>query len=157
MVRIVDKLHKAVRSLEWFTTHQWQFKCDNVLKLHQQLTGSDSKTFAFDVRELQWPSYWEDYVLGMRRFILKEDNSSLPAARHSLQRSVRVVTLTWASTFSLSLSLSPNRLYYINKLATLTMLFGMWRLFTYRTQLSRRMWFFSTTLAMRIYNVAHQC
>ena len=86
MVQVVNKLHKAVGALEWFTTRQWHFKCDNVLKLHEQLTGSDRKTFAFDVRELEWPSYWDDYVLGMRRFILKEDNSTLPAARKSLQR-----------------------------------------------------------------------
>ena len=82
----MNRLHKAVGALGWFTTHQWHFKCDNVVKLHEQLAGSDCKTFAFDVRELEWQSYWDDYVLGMRRFILKEDNSTLPAARKSLQR-----------------------------------------------------------------------
>jgi hypothetical protein len=43
MVRIVDKLHKAVSALESFTTRQWHFKCDNVLKLNAQLKGRDKE------------------------------------------------------------------------------------------------------------------
>ena len=43
MVRIVDKLHKAVSALECFTTHQWHFKCDNVVKLNAQLKGRDKE------------------------------------------------------------------------------------------------------------------
>jgi hypothetical protein len=43
MVRIVEKLHKALTALEWFTTRQWHFKCNNVLKLNDELTGKDKE------------------------------------------------------------------------------------------------------------------
>lgn len=43
MVKIMTKLQKAIQTLEWFTTRQWDFKCDNVLMLHDQLQGSDKE------------------------------------------------------------------------------------------------------------------
>lgn len=102
MVRIVEKLHKALAALEWFTTRQWQFKCANVLKLSEELKGKDREVgalalaedatnlgpqiFPFDVRQLHWPTYWDDYILGMRKYVLKEDDSTLPRARRNLQR-----------------------------------------------------------------------
>ena len=47
MVRIVDKLHKAVTALESFTTRQWHFKCDNVLRLNDELVGKDKEVSLF--------------------------------------------------------------------------------------------------------------
>ncbi len=41
MVRIYDKLHRAVNALEWFTTHEWKFSNNNVLQLIDQLNGVD--------------------------------------------------------------------------------------------------------------------
>lgn len=43
MVRIVEKLHKALTALEWFTTRQWHFNCNNVLMLSQELKGKDKE------------------------------------------------------------------------------------------------------------------
>lgn len=42
--------------------------------------------FNFDVRPLVWTDYWRDYVLGARKFILKEEESTLPLARRNLKR-----------------------------------------------------------------------
>ena len=43
MTRIYDKLHKAVNALEWFTTREWTFHCNNVLNLSSELVGSDKQ------------------------------------------------------------------------------------------------------------------
>jgi len=133
MVRAVEKLHKAITSLEDFTTRQWQFKCNNVLALSKELQGSDKETFAFDIRQLHWPTYWEDYVLGMRKFILKEDHSSLPVARKKL-----------------------NRLYYRDSVVFFGVLLAVCHLFARRSQLASRMWFFLATLAVRIYSALNK-
>lgn len=42
--------------------------------------------FNFDVRSLDWNAYFKDYVLGVRKFVLKEDESTLPIARRNLTR-----------------------------------------------------------------------
>ncbi|KAH7968516.1 hypothetical protein HPB52_009109 [Rhipicephalus sanguineus] len=37
--------------------------------------------FNLDVRELQWKTYWDQYVLGIRRYLFHADDSELPRAR----------------------------------------------------------------------------
>jgi len=43
MVRIYDKLHRAVNALEFFTTREWKFSTNNVLMLIDQLKGIDKE------------------------------------------------------------------------------------------------------------------
>ncbi len=43
MVRIYEKLHRAVKALEWFTTREWKFSTNNVLMLIDQLKGVDKE------------------------------------------------------------------------------------------------------------------
>jgi fatty acyl-CoA reductase len=86
MVRRYEKLHRAVNSFEYFMTRSWNFSINNVMMLNDQLEGVDKVLFNFDIRQLDWPNYWEDYVLGIRKHILKEEDSSLPKARRKLRR-----------------------------------------------------------------------
>ncbi|EZA60709.1 hypothetical protein DMN91_002292 [Ooceraea biroi] len=86
MVRIQAKLCKAAKCLEYFSTRQWNFRDDNVRRLWEQLSPEDRETFLFDVRQIDWPSYLENYILGIRHFILKESPDTLPAARSHITK-----------------------------------------------------------------------
>ena len=86
MVRVQAKLDKAAKCLEYFSTQQWNFKDENVRRLGQVLSPEDRQTFMFDVRQIDWPSYLENYILGIRQFILKESPDTLPAARSHITR-----------------------------------------------------------------------
>jgi len=86
MVRIQAKLYKAAKCLEYFSTRQWNFRDDNVRRLGEQLSPEDRETFMFDVRRIDWPSYLENYILGIRHFILKESPDTLPAARSHITK-----------------------------------------------------------------------
>jgi fatty acyl-CoA reductase len=86
MLRIQSKLNKAASCLEYFTTQQWNFRDDNVRKLAEQLSPEDRQTFMFDVKQIDWPSYLENYILGIRQFILKESPETLPAARSHIMK-----------------------------------------------------------------------
>lgn len=44
------------------------------------------QVFYVDPRSLHWPSYVENYCLGTKKYILKEDLSGLPAARAHLRK-----------------------------------------------------------------------
>jgi len=46
------------------------------------------QVFDFDVSHIHWPTYLENYCLGVKRFALHEDVSRLPEARQSINRSV---------------------------------------------------------------------
>ncbi|XP_057371715.1 putative fatty acyl-CoA reductase CG5065 [Daphnia carinata] len=85
-VRMYAKAALAFSSLEFFTTHQWRFLSNNPIRLLEELSNQDKKTFYFDVREIDWKSYFETYVLGTRRFVLKDDPSTLPLAKRNLNR-----------------------------------------------------------------------
>jgi len=81
LVRLYGKAHHAMNCLEYYTTHQWKFVSQNPGRLLQKLNSQDRETFDFDVRKIEWKSYMETYVSGVRQFILKDSPSSLPAAR----------------------------------------------------------------------------
>lgn len=73
-------------SFSYFTTHEWRFISENPIQLLESMSDEDRRIFYFDVRDIDWASYLETYALGTRRFILKDDPSTLPAARKHLRR-----------------------------------------------------------------------
>lgn len=85
-VRLYGKAHHAMNCLEFYTTHQWNFISKNPAKLMSKLCHQDREIFNFDVRCIDWKSYMQTYVCGVRQFILKDSPSSLPAARSKLTR-----------------------------------------------------------------------
>lgn len=42
--------------------------------------------FNFDVRQLNWPEYIENYCIGTKKYVLNEDMSDIPAARQHLRK-----------------------------------------------------------------------
>lgn len=84
MVRVQDKLAKAVECLEYFTTQQWHFKDDNVRGLLTHMSVEDKKNFQFDVSLIEWNKYVEKYVLGFREYLFKQDPSTLPKSRKNM-------------------------------------------------------------------------
>lgn len=73
-------------TLQYFTTHSWMFRTDNVLDLVRELSPTDAKLFNFDVRTLAWSQYWKNYILGIRKYLFKADDSKEPDARKHLKR-----------------------------------------------------------------------
>ena len=51
-----------VQVLAYFSTHEWKWSNDNVMKLNSELTGSDKETFNFDLSTLDWKEFMDDYV-----------------------------------------------------------------------------------------------
>lgn len=86
MVKIQNKLEKAVGCLEYFTTHQWRFTDDNVRELLTHMSVSDRSTFPFDVTQIDWDAYFERYVLGLRAFLCKQNPKTLPSCRKKMTR-----------------------------------------------------------------------
>lgn len=44
------------------------------------------QVFNFDVRQLNWLEYIENYVLGIKKYLLKEDMAGIPKAKQHLKR-----------------------------------------------------------------------
>lgn len=67
MVKIQDKLCRAAKCLEYFTTQEWEFDDTNVRTLSSTLSEQDKREFCFDVAQIKWEEFIENYVLGIRR------------------------------------------------------------------------------------------
>jgi len=113
MVRLYDKADRAISALDFFTTRQWKFVNRNADMLQEKLSELDRRIFNFDVRTIDWDQYMENYVLGTRQYILKDDPKNIPQARKHLARMywIRQVTrlaaltlflLTWFRMFKRS-------------------------------------------------------
>lgn len=45
-----------------------------------------SQMFNFDVHQLNWPEYIENYCIGTKKYVLNEDMADIPAARQHLRK-----------------------------------------------------------------------
>ncbi|XP_071955375.1 fatty acyl-CoA reductase 1-like [Antedon mediterranea] len=126
MMKIYDKMQKAVATLEFFTTNNWEWTNNNSQLLQTLMTEEDKKTFFLDVRPLHWPTYLENYCIGTKKFVLKENLSDLPAARSHIKmlRNIR-----WTCNTVLAVIL--------------------WRVLIARSQLARNLWYLVTNLVFK--------
>ncbi|KHJ94446.1 male sterility protein [Oesophagostomum dentatum] len=85
-VRLYAKVWRMVEALHYFTTHGWTFHSKNLPKLWDSMCYEDQQQFNFDIRQLDWDSYLFDYVMGIKRYILKDDLNKLEDARANLAR-----------------------------------------------------------------------
>jgi len=82
MWKLISKMTKAMRALEFFSTREWDWTNDNVHRLNQELTDTDKQLFNCDLKKLPaWSPFIETYVLGIRHYLLKNKPSSLDRCR----------------------------------------------------------------------------
>ncbi|KAL1447763.1 hypothetical protein MTO96_028338 [Rhipicephalus appendiculatus] len=72
-VQRYENIRKVMDVPRFFITHGWLFKTDNV-------------SFNIDVRSLDWYPYWDNYLLGIRKYLFKADDSDIPKDRSHLNR-----------------------------------------------------------------------
>lgn len=92
MVRVQNKISVGLKVLQYYTTKNWIFKNDKLKSLREKLNPEDSKTFNFDMRDVDWTKYIQNYILGARHYLLKEKPETLPAARIFLRRYNKTAT-----------------------------------------------------------------
>uniref|UniRef100_A0A3P8SHQ1 Fatty acyl-CoA reductase n=1 Tax=Amphiprion percula TaxID=161767 RepID=A0A3P8SHQ1_AMPPE len=126
MMKTISRLHKAMMVLEYFTSHSWVWNTDNVAMLLAQMSPEDKKVFNFDVRQLHWAEYMENYCMGTKKYVLNEELSGLPAARKHL-----------------------NKLRNIRYTFNTVLMVLIWRVFIARSQMARNIWYFVVSLCFK--------
>lgn len=81
---IYQKVHRTMAALEHFTTNQWIYRVENFKNLNEHLTTEDKRRFFIDVKQINWPTYMENFVLGVRHYLLKEDPATIDTAKFRL-------------------------------------------------------------------------
>jgi len=85
-VSLYNKIHRASSCLNFYVVREWKFVSNNPIQLLEEMSVEDRRDFNFDVREINWESYVTNYILGCRRFLLKDNIQTLQTARRNLSR-----------------------------------------------------------------------
>lgn len=69
----------------FFSTQEWTFSNKNIQRLWESLNKTDKILFPFDIKQMQWVDYLDNYHNGILTFLLKEKKEMLPAAKKRLK------------------------------------------------------------------------
>jgi Male sterility protein len=85
---------------EFFAMHEWNFDNTNLRQLIADVNSADDGAeFACDMSAMNWDAYVEKYMLGIRKFVLKDGLESMTKARKKIvqlywtKRAIQVVVL----------------------------------------------------------------
>ena len=71
----------------FFAMHEWHFDTTNVKELIKEVNAADDgELFNIDIRTMNWDDYLKNYMLGIRKFILKDDLRTLSDARKKVKK-----------------------------------------------------------------------
>ncbi|XP_030764320.1 putative fatty acyl-CoA reductase CG5065 [Sitophilus oryzae] len=90
MLKLAKKFNQALKEGSFFSTNEWEFKDDSVVKLVECVKGAgDGECFEVDFTPengFDWDDYIADFLKGIRQFVLKDDIASLDQAKSKLNR-----------------------------------------------------------------------
>ncbi|XP_035741464.1 fatty acyl-CoA reductase wat-like isoform X1 [Vespa mandarinia] len=86
LLKMYKKIYTLVNIFNYFATTKFNFNNKRWNELLSKLTTEDREFFFCDIRNLIWDTYFKNYILGIRMYILKDPIETLPQARMKWQR-----------------------------------------------------------------------
>ncbi|XP_062711331.1 fatty acyl-CoA reductase wat-like [Aedes albopictus] len=86
LLRLQRRIFDATISLKYFTDNEWVFKTANFRGLQLALLDQDRETFDINYITKGLVSYYADSIMGARRYLFKETDDTIPAARKKIMR-----------------------------------------------------------------------
>lgn len=84
LVKLQRKIYIANMAVQYFLTNEWFFLNRNTLALDKNLLPEDVEGFSFKADEFDTYDYFFKAMKGARKYLLKEDESTLEGAiKHS--------------------------------------------------------------------------
>lgn len=82
MVRVVQKMQQGENVLRFFARRQWRFDNDKLLQINDAMSEADKQLYPITMEQLtDEQEYMDQSTLVARKYLLKEDPSSIPFAR----------------------------------------------------------------------------
>jgi len=103
LLSIQQKYSLGIKHVKYFTKRQWHFVTSNASELADSLSPADRLLFDFDPIHIQWYSYLEANVLGIRQYFHKEPPESLKDARRTMRMWVFTIIKEWTSDYAMSM------------------------------------------------------
>ncbi|CAH0602084.1 unnamed protein product [Chrysodeixis includens] len=77
-VKLYTKMYKMSKALSYFTTHSWRFVDGNTEALYNNLSAVDKVIFDFDVMTIDWKEYMLKWIIGLRKYVIKDGLKGTP-------------------------------------------------------------------------------
>ncbi|CAF1315932.1 unnamed protein product, partial [Didymodactylos carnosus] len=85
-VKLSDRINKAVRIVDFFSMHQWNFSNDNSLMLQNKMNAADLNLFGFETKNMNWSDYMKNYCIGIKVYLLREDLNQMVKCQKYIQK-----------------------------------------------------------------------
>ncbi|XP_037045453.1 fatty acyl-CoA reductase wat-like [Bradysia coprophila] len=86
LLKVYKKIHKFADVISFFATNEWMFTNNNIQRMWNRLSVRDQAMFNFNMKTMDWVDYLHHYIPGMRKYLLKDDMSTVEAARRKWNR-----------------------------------------------------------------------
>ncbi|CAB3257432.1 unnamed protein product [Arctia plantaginis] len=86
MLKVYKKIHKFSSVLSYFCTREIIFRNEKTQELWEKTSEVDKKLYPFSMAEINWDEYFDEYLAGIRRYLFKESDDTLPQARIKWKR-----------------------------------------------------------------------
>lgn len=86
MMQMYRKIHKFSELLSYFCMRSWQFSNKNTVNLWHKMNSADRHIFPMSMSDVHWLNYMRTYMQGVRRYLIKDSDSSLEEARKKSRR-----------------------------------------------------------------------
>ncbi|CAM1304655.1 FAR2 (predicted) [Pycnogonum litorale] len=114
LLKMYQKLHKVMDSLEFFRTNDWTFTANNCNHLWAQMSSKDQAKYNFSCSELDWSDYLRKYHVGIKVFLMNEDMNNVVKAqrRHTMKNIVKFVIKLTTSVFIVRLLIRKSSAFH---------------------------------------------
>lgn len=86
MVHVQNKISTGLKLLQYYTTKDWDFRNEKFQSLSDNLNQLDKEIFDTSLSQVNWEQYIRGYIIGMRKYILGENEETIPKAKKVLRR-----------------------------------------------------------------------
>ncbi|KAK9504080.1 hypothetical protein O3M35_010503 [Rhynocoris fuscipes] len=92
-LKAVDKVSKFMKVLSYFSMKSWKFSNNNLRALWIGLNSTDKELFQFDMKTIDWSEYFKKAIPGIRLYIFKEAEDTIPDAIKRMERQQLIQTV----------------------------------------------------------------
>lgn len=89
-MKLTRRFERAAKTGEFFTVNEWRFHGENMQQLAKSVkAANDANNFNVDITTLDWDNYVQQYMLGIRKYILNDSPDTLTNARSRISKCVK--------------------------------------------------------------------
>lgn len=81
MINIYKKVNAAAYLIEYFATHEYEYKSENIQRLIKTMSPKDRTLFFCDLNEINWMEYFSSFIMGIRLYLTEDPLESMEHAR----------------------------------------------------------------------------